>query len=94
MCLSREHIATCLLYNVSRTPGSDMTVLLTHDHCKISVFISVFKCLRTNSLVSLVSRGPFLQGKTQIKIDLLGKKSTIKNLKTIMIICWRFYFST
>lgn len=51
-----------------------MTTLLTHDHCKISVFISVFKCLRTNSLISLVLRGPFLQGKTQIEIDLLEEK--------------------
>ena len=24
--------------------GSDMTALLTHDHCKRSLFISVFKC--------------------------------------------------
>ena len=34
----------------------------------------MFKCLRTNSLISLVLRGPFLQGTTQIEIDLLEEK--------------------
>lgn len=51
-----------------------MTALLTHDHCKRSLFISAFKCWGSTSLVSFVLRGPFLQSKTRIKIELLEEK--------------------
>lgn len=65
--------------------GSDMTALLTHDHCKKSLFISVFKCWGSTSLVSFVLRGPFLQSKTQIKIELFQQKNTKKTIMIILI---------
>ena len=51
-----------------------MTALLTHDHCERGLFISVFKCWGSTSLVFFVLRGPFVQSKTRIKIELLEEK--------------------